>query len=54
MVTATHLSCEKARSAWRPTIGALMSARKRGVAEACGDITCVAASLAGDRVRDRN
>ena len=54
VVTAIHFSCEKALSTWSPTIGALMSARKRAEAVACGDIAYVAASLAGGNVKDRN
>jgi hypothetical protein len=41
---ALYLSCEKAPSAWSPTIGALMSVRKRSVAKAPGDIVSMVAA----------
>jgi hypothetical protein len=41
---ALYLSCEKAPSAWSPTIGALMSVRKRSVAKAPGDIVLIVAA----------
>ena len=42
---AIYLSCEKALSTWRPTIGALMSVRKRSVAKVVGDIASMVAAL---------